>query len=132
MTNSIEPIKIVCTDDEDSILRLVRAYISVCAQKPNTRVYGGHSKSELVDLVREHNPKIIITDKDMEREDIALEGIRKIREILKYETPVILMSGNMNGAEEKLKDLKDISYLIKPFNLSSFKETMKAAYPDYF
>ena len=91
-----------------------------------------HSKSELVDLVREHNPKMIITDKDMEREDIALEGIKEIREILKYETPVILMSGNMNGAEEKLKDLKDISYLIKPFNLSSFKETMKAAYPDYF
>ena len=123
-----ESVKIVITDDEESMRNFIPFFIQRCLDERKINVEMGKSKADLISLVEKHNPHIIITDKDMPLKNEGIYGIIELRK--KYETPIILMSGDMYGAKEKLNGLRQIYLLEKPFDLSKFEKTLCEAYPE--
>lgn len=83
-----EPVHhILCIDDEQVILDLVKDYLGILGY----RVTGASTPSEASQVVREDPPNLIITDLQLPDSD-GLKVVGELRKVLP-DVPVILLTG---------------------------------------
>ncbi len=122
-------IQIVIADDEKTIREGLSHLID--SFHFSTKIIGmAEDGKEALQLVRKYNPEILIIDINMPH----LNGLEAI-ELLRKENPemkVIIISGydNFNYAQ-KAVELGVFSYLLKPLDITKFKEVLQSAIDGY-
>lgn len=110
-------------DDESGITAMLAdrlsfaGYVTIAAE----------SADRAMELIRERNPDLIITDLYMPKRDGA-QLIDQLREE-GYETPVIMMSAGVEGEVAALR-AHAVAFLEKPFNMNDAVELVEQALHD--
>lgn len=131
MNDSERPLTIVCVDDDEQMRDFMPESIRDCLHGRIADIKVGSNRKELVSLVEQHNPDIIITDRDMPEENAGVKGIKDLRS--RYSTPIILMTGRTpEEMQTSLNELTGVYILFKPFNLEKLEKVMIEAYPNIF
>ena len=117
---ALKNLKVVYVEDED----MIRASVARIIKRRVKELYVGKDGLEGLELVKKHQPDIVITDIEMPIMN-GLEMIKKIREEQKIDTPIIAMTAYQD--EEHYTDLAN-AYIYKPVNASMLFEAM-AKYP---
>ena len=106
-------IKIVIADDEAIIRHGQRKLIS--RNFDDYEIYEAKNGQELIDLVVQYNPELVITDIRMPIID-GLEAIKQIRK-MKYQTNFIIISGyDLFEYAKQAIEYGVEAYLLKPFD----------------
>jgi len=117
---ALKNLKVVYVEDED----MIRASVARIIKRRVKELYVGKDGLEGLELVKKHQPDIVITDIEMPIMN-GLEMIKRIREGHKDDTPIIAMTAYQD--EEHYTDLAN-AYIYKPVNASILFEAM-AKYP---
>jgi len=113
----IEKTTVVYVEDEPE----VREQIAIYLQRRVKSLREAENGAEGLELVKECDPEVIITDLEMPIMN-GLEMIKKIRELYDDKKKVIVITGYMD--DEHYTDLAD-AYLYKPINLSNLVATIE-------
>ena len=116
------PLSVLVADDDKQILQLLTRYL----QGLQHRVAGSANNGlDIVTLVRELQPDLVILDIDMPK----MDGIEAARTILgAQEMPIIISTGSADESTlERLRNVKIGAYLVKPFSPVQLKAAIYIA-----
>ena len=111
---------VLIVDDESGITAMLADRLSFAGYL----TIAADSADRAIELVRERNPDVIITDLYMPQRDGA-QFVVQLREE-GFETPVIMMSAGVEGEVAALR-AQAIGYLEKPFNMNDAIDVIERA-----
>ncbi len=123
-------LPIVYVDDDEDSIKLARDIIPSLFPEYNVQLYTGRSEDELVSLVTENKPRLILTDHNMPIGDNGSNGLRKIRS-KGINTPAILMSGVIDQARAAANGIDNIYFLEKLYTCDKLEMAMRVALSEY-
>lgn len=109
---------ILAVDDESAI----RSAVQLILTRRHCDVYGAQNEEEAKSLVQSHAVDLILLDVKLGKTS-GLDFLRYLREELKLQTPVLMMSGLADT--ERIKEASKYNikgFLMKPFNSKSLDE----------
>lgn len=115
--SKLKDIVIVYVEDEDAI----RSKIASFLKRRVKGVYEASNGKDGVELIKEYNPHVVITDIEMPIMN-GLEMIKVIRELYDGKKPIIVITGYKD--EQHYTDEAD-AYLYKPINLHKLIDTIE-------
>ena len=118
-----KPLHVLTIDDENTI----RSAIQLILTRRQCTVLGAQNAQEAEQFLKSQAFDIILLDVKLGSTN-GIELLKSMREELKIQTPVILMSGlaDTEGIKEASKyDIK--GFLVKPFNAKALEEKVATA-----
>jgi len=113
MSQSENAKKILLVDDDEFFIEFERSFI----QRKHFEILEARNGSEALEVIRKHNPDLVLLDLYMPGMD-GLEVIARMRAEGYLEIPVIVVSNEQNM--EKIRELKEAGagdYLTKPIDI---------------
>lgn len=111
----------VVEDDRDARDILVRM---VSLRYPHCTIYTADNGKMGLELYREHEPDIVLTDVNMPEMD-GIEMAREIRLIKGNATYIVLTAYGDRGFFEKFQEIGYCGYLMKPINFKELFATIE-------
>ena len=121
--SALEKVIVIYVEDEPAI----RSQISTYLKRRVKALYEANNGAEGLELIKEHNPDVVITDIEMPVMN-GLDMIKKIREIYDGTKPIIVITGYAD--DEHYTDQAD-AYIYKPISLHKLVEVMEELLAKY-
>ena len=127
--NGSGKIRAVYADDKDTLRMTMEMLLPII--NPNIELKMVENGRDLVSLVQQEKPDVLITDNEMP----YLHGVEAIAQLRMggYTGKSLVVSGNPERFEQDLKTHKVTTpYLAKPYGLTELKAKLQEVWPEYF
>ncbi len=107
--------KIIIADDSQTIQKVIKIYLA----NGDYELFECHSDSELMPLVNEHNPDIVLLDFNLSENKTGYDLSREIKQACSAK--ILMLYGTFDTIDESLFDEAGVNaHIVKPFDGNKF------------